>query len=123
MLKPQGFGFGSGYPTAPATCALGAAYEASRCGNGWSGLERRFPIVNTLPLKCPTCGKTTPVMLPHLNDDHKWTREEIADWVECIEQQHEASGTSQQATETATNDPAVVPVGELAELTPVPARL
>lgn len=89
MLKPQGFGHGSGYPHASATCALGAAYEASDCGAGWASLEKRFPVVNALPLKCPTCGKANPGMVPHLNDDHRWTREQIADWVESIEREQE----------------------------------
>lgn len=105
MLKPQGFGFGSGHPTASATCALGSAYEASNCGDGWWNLEKCFPIVNLLPTKCPSCGDAMPSMVPHLNDDHRWSRERIADWVELIE----------TSLEPAQADPAVVASGELAK--------
>jgi hypothetical protein len=28
-------------------------------------------------------------IIPHLNDDHRWTRERIADWVESIERERE----------------------------------
>lgn len=63
---------------------------------------------------CPQCGskQKKPVMslIPHLNDDHKWTRESIASWVESIEQQREESGTRHDGHEAATPEAAVVPV-------------
>ena len=50
---------------------------------------------------CPACALEPPAtasapamavfrLIPHLNDDHRWTREQIADWVETIEQQQSA---------------------------------
>src|SRR5690606_32721160 len=29
-------------------------------------------------------GGTVSVMIPHLNDDHDWTREQIADWADSL---------------------------------------
>ncbi len=38
------------------------------------------------PTTCPVCGKREEhLIVPHLNDTHRWTRERIADWVETIE--------------------------------------
>jgi hypothetical protein len=38
---------------------------------------------------CPACGDLTAfgpfITILHLNDHHKWTREQIADWVQTIE--------------------------------------
>ena len=33
--------------------------------------------------------RRTQSLITHLNDDHKWTREAIADWVEGIEREQE----------------------------------
>jgi hypothetical protein len=40
---------------------------------------------------CPDCTKADYVfrVIAHLNDDHRWTRERIADFVETIERHHE----------------------------------
>jgi len=57
-----------------ATCALGASEKG-----GYRG---------TIPLDdpCLVCGGRGPFnrglsLIPHLNDDHRWTREAIADWL------------------------------------------
>lgn len=46
----------------------------------WSPVARRWDI-------CPKCRKEDYVerLIAHLNDDHRWRRELIADWVETIE--------------------------------------
>ena len=77
------------------TCALGAAYEAiGLSGNnfhyqvsvpGWMQALIELPA----PV-CPQClhereGRILGDVVIHLNDDHYWTREQIADWVETVE--------------------------------------
>lgn len=96
MLKPQAFGkafvfvkFGE-----LGSCALGAAedaingpiYEASDGGAKQLEVYERYSL-NKQRRDCPSCdrpGRLSDVIV-HLNDDHQWTRERIADWVETIE--------------------------------------
>jgi hypothetical protein len=88
MLRPQAFGVDS---DGVGTCAFGAAREA--IGHDMSLefflMERVFPIVSSFPSVCPACGKQTAIkasiVSEHLNDKHRWTREQIADWVESVE--------------------------------------
>lgn len=104
--------FGLVGPVVLETCALGAAFLAAGCGSRQGkqvGTGRGFrgeivkegtmyreiltppgwrPLmwcVAPCPGRCD--GFTLPVhqMIPHLNDAHFWTREQIADWVETIE--------------------------------------
>jgi hypothetical protein len=94
MLKPQAFGQ---YDDGVGTCALGAALDASGhlddcIGDvGWF-----FPLVTVVDASpCPVFGCDHDAnkysTVPHLNDDHRWTREQIADWVATIEAQHESA--------------------------------
>jgi hypothetical protein len=81
MLHPQGFG---SYATTNlngrvlATCTIGAARMAGF--SSFFNWRRAAP-----PIWCPECvglrdlGST----IIHLNDDHCWTRERIADWLEA----------------------------------------
>lgn len=85
------------------TCALGAAalamgvdpaaHEAMR----YAVLEVRWPVLDD-PARCPACSRLKSAwrrfrqeevyvedVIIHLNDDHKWSRERIAQWVEAIE--------------------------------------
>lgn len=86
LLKPQGFGGGSADMSAMKTCAYGAANEALGANviplHVWPWLGQ--------PGICPSCGGGGREMLlgiisVHLNDLHRWTREQIADWVETVE--------------------------------------
>lgn len=110
MLKPQAFGRISGPVDGPrgpgdvlglrfvlGTCALGAAYDA--------GFIRQLADadVHDVEMYCPACGQWSyggeavalvNHIVMHLNDEHRWTRERIADWVESVEQ---AAGTSNSA--------------------------
>ncbi len=85
MLKPQGFGQ---YRANDATCAVGAAMDGAGDSAfvAWQELERfldnRCPVCLCLVLTETGRGRN---ILPHLNDDHRWTREQIADWVATIE--------------------------------------
>lgn len=88
MLRPQCFGkmfFDDG------SCANGAALEA--CGEvDGTNMYRLFPIVATRAPRCPACSEYDPRcrdichLIAHLNDEHEWTRERIADFVESLEQ-------------------------------------
>src|SRR6185436_16765159 len=89
MLRPQSFtnGFdGTG------TCAWGAAFEAVgyapkgfKFDGAWMPKwgEHEFHKLFDKSRACPDCGaRFTSDMIVHLNDDHRLTREPIADWVE-----------------------------------------
>ena len=115
-------------PVVGETCALGAAYHAiggrshfepatddTQAFRGVIKKGHQMEIMET-PTEwltvmhsgamCPVCAKLDQVrrMIPHLNDDHKWTREQIATWVEALESPRALA--------------AVDPVGELAERDP-----
>jgi hypothetical protein len=115
MLKPQAFK--ALYETFPqvtrlmgqvvqikqvvATCALGAAYDAIGKLDVEGYDMQEFPVLKVVAC-CPVggCGKGiyNPMVsmniedvIPHLNDDHRWTRERIAGWVESIEVSREVT--------------------------------
>ena len=98
----------------PTSCAMGAAYEAegirskrmqvrqsvsfrgTQHGSGQA--EIYAPPADWLPVfylevSCPQCGRTDILcrIIPHLNDDHRWARVEIADFVAIIERRTEDS--------------------------------
>ena len=84
-----------------SSCALGAAMIAvgyhNRLATRWELkvlLKALFPITTSI-VRCPSCGAAVRTRclvgylagcIVHLNDAHRWTREQIADWVETIEQ-------------------------------------
>ncbi len=85
MLKPQGFGLTRPEGTA---CALDAVALAAT--TDISALSKGFPILDMWGIHCPECGPQPfsnltvgMVIAGHLNDDHRWTRERIADWIEA----------------------------------------
>lgn len=89
MLRPQAFGF---YFEAGKSCAFGAAAEASGTTSGAWGradlqIRGQWPWVFTTRARCPACLEPHHVrrIVAHLNNDHRWTRERIADWVESYE--------------------------------------
>lgn len=92
MLNPQGFGK---FERNGNTCALGAAlatltYDKEKITQS-EMFQIHWPwiVVQEQEIVCPGCRKQTRgcvfFMIVHLNDDHYWTREQIADWVESIE--------------------------------------
>lgn len=85
------------------SCALGAACDAlgikecDTAGAELHALNVEFPFLEA-EAHCPACnviaGKwrrfrekeyDTGDVIVHLNDDHKWSRRRIADWVQTIE--------------------------------------
>jgi hypothetical protein len=78
-----------------ASCALGAAYEGMyRLPRNVEGmrptkdLEWFFDCLEGTIRHCPVEGCKKKIVLAalivHLNDDHRWTREQIASWLEVI---------------------------------------
>jgi hypothetical protein len=83
--------FGDYYKGRDASCALGAAYDAMyRLPDDAEGqhptrdLDWFFTCLDTVK-PCPGdgCRKrlSLAALLVHLNDDHRWSRAEIADWL------------------------------------------
>jgi hypothetical protein len=88
--------FGSYFDEKGGSCALGAVYEGlyhlpRRHGKLIPDhLERLFRCLDEMTKQCPRgCSKRLPLasMIVHLNDDHRMSREEIAEWLT-----HESSG-------------------------------
>lgn len=95
--------FGDYYQGQTASCALGAAYEAMyRLPTDAAGqhptrdLDWFFDCLDTVKA-CPGegCRKRLylAALLVHLNDDHRWSREQIAEWL---------AGTTPRATPVQT---------------------
>lgn len=88
--------FGDYYRGRSASCALGAAYEGMyRLPDNPNGtrptkdLEWFFDCLEGSIRTCPGgdgCKKSLSLaaILVHLNDDHKWSREEIASWLDGL---------------------------------------
>ena len=87
MLKPQGFG--DSFDKTIFSCANSAAREA--VGDTSNHIWIVFPFSATRGILCPVCVGTAlnemlcGVVAMHLNDLHKWTRNQIADWLEPLE--------------------------------------
>ena len=84
--------FGDYFHGRHASCALGAAYEGMyRLPGDMEGrrptkdLEEYFDCLDGTVRRCPGdgCRKvlTLAALIVHLNDDHRWSREQIAAWV------------------------------------------
>jgi hypothetical protein len=85
--------FGAYFDAFGGSCALGAAYEGvyrlpkEVAGEIPHRLDRFFHCLENVSKRCPAgCRKRVPVgaMIVHLNDDHQWTREQIAAWLDGI---------------------------------------
>jgi hypothetical protein len=82
--------FGTYFGPEGGSCALGAAYEGiyrlpdDVAGQRPKRLDRFFHCLENVSRRCPAgCRKRVPMaaMIVHLNDDHRWTREQIAAWI------------------------------------------
>lgn len=105
-IRPQIFGplFEALPDGTIGSCAWGGALEAA----GLVTVEGAgaFVILRPAPEhwvfagegECPQCKKSVrwPVMVSHLNDTHKWSREAIADFVEKREHELERQPTPEQ---------------------------
>lgn len=109
MLHPQAFGklwcerrdglFGP--YIRESTCALGAAFEAV---GGYEARDFTPWSLFSVSAACPQCGVEATVsnQITHLNDDHRWTRERIADFIEELEQQQNSRYVEAQGAEVTT---------------------
>lgn len=91
-MVPQAFGdtFVRNGPIIVAACA----WSSVSIGLGFFDvveMYRRYPELHKT-MRCPACDKTgyfgglPPLeeLIVHLNDDHRWTREQIADWIDTL---------------------------------------
>ena len=94
MTKKQGFGDKSVY-SVDAPCAIGGALQAigkqprkSWSVNHYHVFTLEWPWVGR-DSKCPAClvPQTVRDTIWHLNDTHRWTRQQIAEWVAHVEPQ------------------------------------
>ena len=96
------------------TCALGAVGFALGCLDSldttvdWKSTADFYRVTNKeIGLHiCPVCQYTPQptsdqnrLLIAHLNDDHRWTRECIADWIEIHEIQTEINNPQNSETE------------------------
>jgi hypothetical protein len=92
-----------------ASCAFGAAYDAINARRSVvvsdgrtksfrgdaAGAGSEIELIETpaewsviyITVACPVCERVEQLLriVPHLNDDHEWTRERIADFVATVE--------------------------------------
>ncbi len=114
MLRPQTEHF---YFQGGKSCALGGALEATGTLYGdveWANddLKMRWPWVFTTralcpdTLQCPVCeNASVRNVIARLNNEHRWTREQIADWVEVFEAHDQPD--SAPAVRLSTDQPIV----------------
>lgn len=103
LLKPQAFEhlvIDTPLSELAGLCALaGAALAIGQSKLHYTEFLARWPFTEeTAP--CPTCHgleDTVLAMIYHLNDYHRWTREEIADWV-AVREQGESSVVTHAGT-------------------------
>lgn len=94
MMKPQCFNDYEGPiddGDTVGTCAIGAAIDAVGLLGAFDDEAKVFPILGqSVNVRCPAeeCEEldgTLGSLIAHLNDEHEWTREAIADWVSTVE--------------------------------------
>ena len=108
MTKPQGVG-GASLSSLSAPCAIGGALQSigQQLTGGfvldnYARFSRAWPWTDRDGY-CPACGSPNQMfgVVYHLNDIHRWSREQIAAWVETVEPQEECA-ESQLKTESVT---------------------
>ena len=120
MLKPQAFHCLR--DARGGVCASGAAFDAigvldalcadvgkltlteirSRNQAIIAAVAPQWILLLNAPTVCPQCGQRSAwLLIPHLNDRHRWTRERIADWVETIENAQEATTLQPKSAEAS----------------------
>ena len=102
LLREQHFGAPYS-PDGKGSCALGAAADA--IGMTSIGASGCWPFLVEQDAVCPYCNdrnSTAFVIATHLNDTHRWTRQQIADWVASIEPSEEQAEISGQGPRIAS---------------------
>lgn len=99
MLRPVQAFYRLYDPGTGGSCALGAAAEAIGSGvfpdgytvDAHARVPREWYVLRPTTM-CPHCERSPAGaiqidhVIVHLNNEHRWTREAIADWVEGLEQ-------------------------------------
>jgi hypothetical protein len=94
--------FGTYFGPEGGSCALGAAYEGVYLlphdvdDTHPKRMDRFFHCLENVSKRCPAgCRKRVPIaaMIVHLNDDHRWTREQIAGWLAGDAPRQSAAGS------------------------------
>lgn len=101
IKKPQGRGWAS-IVSRNAPCALGGALQAigqqpKKADEAYRAIGQNWPFVHE-PAQCPCCGRNHRekvldptggeyilAVIVFLNDTHRWTRNQIANWVATVE--------------------------------------
>ena len=104
MLSEQGYGIRA--MTGEDRCALGAALAAVHTSeldpplhpksrwhvaDSYAAVRTHWPWTLTQTGSCPVCARASGSgwrvlrLIAHLNDQHRWTREQTAAWVAMIE--------------------------------------
>ena len=93
MIRPQAFGI---LFDNTGSCAWGAAQEAiGMQGENWADLPSEWRDLWIESHSWLQCNKMFDIrMIAHLNDDHRWNREQIADFVETVERQWQAESAT-----------------------------
>lgn len=93
MFGPQAFG--DSYGPNGALCANVGAGKA--VGNLHGRTWHVFPFAAVTDIPCPECGVNehllASIVAVHLNDMHRWTRNQIADFIEPLEEKWWAERT------------------------------
>jgi hypothetical protein len=82
-----------------ASSFRGSARTSYKAGDTYLVIEHQFSAFMHRLVACPVCGFEAPLfkVIPTLNDDHRWTREQIADWVQTIEEANAAKAAQPDA--------------------------
>lgn len=85
MCKPQGFGEGSMY-SIDAPCVIGGALQSVNKAQNFAVFDNTWPWTREVSY-CPACDEKVIIgaIIWHLNDQHRWSRAAIAEWVASVE--------------------------------------
>lgn len=90
MLTPQAVG--SFVDGRGGHCAWASAFDAVGHRSTTTYMSEEWKWTKRT-VNCPICKQAAPVAhaIVHLNDRHRWSRQQIADWVSTIEPTEETS--------------------------------
>jgi hypothetical protein len=92
-MSRRAYAASNGHGGFSSVCAIGASalvagalrpLGPTRYQLSFEALYAAFPELATPDVACPHCGKraTLHEVIVDLNDNHFWTREKVADWIE-----------------------------------------
>lgn len=104
------------YGNNTSLCALGAIFkgaggifETDQRGkiNSIGGVDAVYFRMSLTAAKCPACAFDAAVntIIPHLNDNHRWSREAIAEWLDVMEPNEEGARVIEREVEEKNLQP------------------